>query len=225
MKGQGLPGPTIIEVFASPALLAAGLVVALVYLAWVTGPTSALRSGLKTLPLVLFTIAAWRTGAPAPLILALALSAAGDLALSRPGERAFLAGLVAFALAHIAYVALFWGLSQAPPWAAFSRAPVAALAMLGLAGSTELWLAPHTGALRWPVRAYVAVIAVMGLAALGLGDPAILIGAGLFVASDVILALVIFRMRPGTARTHLASRLLWGLYIGGQFLILAGAIS
>ena len=206
-----------------PALLAAGLVAALVYLVWVGRGASAGRSVLKTVPLAAFALWAWLADAPGLLVVALVLSALGDLALSRPGERAFLAGLVAFAFAHVAYVVLFSMQAGAWPWHAFARAPGLAVVLVGLAGSTEWWLGPHTGRLKWPVRAYVAVIAVMGLAALGLGDPVIWSGAAFFIASDVLLALVVFRMRPGTAMAGSTSRLLWLLYIAGQFLILVGA--
>lgn len=213
----------MIDAFLIPTVLALGLVAALVYLGWVDRPPSALRSGLKTAPLVVFSFIAWRIGAPGLLPVALVFSAMGDLALSRPGERAFLAGLVAFAFAHVAYVVLFSVLAGAWPWHAFARAPVVVASLVALAGSTEWWLAPHAGRLKWPVRGYVAVIAVMGIAALGLGDPVILLGAAFFIASDVLLALVVFRMRPGTAMAGNASRLLWLLYITGQFLILVGA--
>ncbi|HHL22192.1 MAG TPA: lysoplasmalogenase, partial [Aliiroseovarius sp.] len=106
-----------------PALLAAGLVAALVYLVWVGRGASAGRSVLKTVPLAAFALWAWLADAPGLLVVALVLSALGDLALSRPGERAFLAGLVAFAFAHVAYVVLFSMLAGAWPWYAFARAP------------------------------------------------------------------------------------------------------
>lgn len=148
-------------------------------------------------------------GAPV-LALGLALSALGDFALSRDTERAFLSGLISFAAAHIAYIALFWS----------GGVPGGAVVLVALALSTELWLTPHTGALRWPVRAYVAIICTMG--AVALGQPAAWPGAVLFIASDLVLAVQLFRMRPGTARHRLAGRVLWGLYIAAQALIFAG---
>ena len=44
-----------------------------------------------------------------PMALGLALGALGDFALSRRGQAAFLAGMAAFALGHLAYAAAFWG--------------------------------------------------------------------------------------------------------------------
>ena len=63
---------------------------------------------------------------------------------------------------------------------------------------------------------YVALIAAMGLAAWGTGDPAIRAGASAFLASDLLLALQLFRGLP-----HL-SRPLWALYWLGQALLAAG---
>ncbi|MGC9370237.1 MAG: lysoplasmalogenase family protein [Paracoccaceae bacterium] len=178
------------------------------------GP-GALRSAVKTAPVALFAALAWGAGAPGLLAGALALSALGDLALSRAGERAFLAGLGAFALGHLCYLGLFAGaVGGVPLWPA--------LALVGLAGSTELWLAPHTGALRQPVRIYVILICAMGIAAAGLPGAARLatLGAALFLASDVILALQLFRMAPDTTAARAAGWALWALYICGQALIL-----
>ncbi len=202
-------------------IVALGLLVALVYYPFANRAPSTRRSVLKTLPLLLFAAAMYAAQAPPLLTAALFLSALGDLALSRDGRAAFLYGLSAFALAHLTYVVLFLGLSHEPLWASLATAPLAALAMLLLAVSTELWLAPHVGALRWPVRAYVGLITAMGLAALTVGAPLLILGAALFILSDFILALRMFRMTPDTKRAARAGWAVWSFYIAGQFLILA----
>jgi sterol desaturase/sphingolipid hydroxylase (fatty acid hydroxylase superfamily)/uncharacterized membrane protein YhhN len=153
-------------------------------------------------PLVLGLAAAWawrrwRAAAAAAedarahalLVAALLASLAGDVALMVPGG--FLPGLVAFLLAHVAYVALFArGVGVLPRHGA---AP--AVALYGLAMLAVLW--PHLPpGLGGPVAAYVAVISAMGAQAIGralvrrdAASVATAAGALLFVASDTVLAL------------------------------------
>ncbi len=202
-------------------IFAAGIAAALFYFPLTGRRESWHRALFKTVPVACFAIAAIAADAPALLGAALLLSALGDFALARPGRPAFLYGLAAFALAHVLYTLLFLGLSGTALWDAFAVAPVPALAVLLLALSTEIWLAPFAGALRWPVRAYVVLIGVMMLAALDLPGPfrPATLGAGAFVLSDMVLALARFRLRdPG----RWAGGLVWGLYVGGQALILWG---
>ena len=220
-----------------------GLAIALVYFAWVNKGQSWLRSALKTLPLLCFAMAAYLGDAPAFLALALFLSALGDFALSRDGRKAFLYGLSAFALAHLVYIIVFLNLANTAVWEAFAIAPVAAVAMLVFAFSTELWLAPHTGKLRWPVRVYIGLITLMGLASLTLPLEArfymaegeviafhlphamVILGAGLFIISDLILSIRMFRLQGDSPRKRIASWGVWLFYIAGQLLILAGIIA
>ncbi len=172
--------------------------------------TSAARSTVKTASVACLALAGLTGGAPAPVVVGLALGAVGDFLLSRQGEGAFLGGMAAFAAGHLAY-ALAFGAGM-PGW------PV--LIALGLlATSTEAWLAPHTGALRWPVRGYVLVICAMATLAAARSEPLLRLGAALFVASDLMLALEIFVIRA-PARPRLLCCALWPAYWGGQALIL-----
>ena len=207
------------------AVAGSGAAIALYYQLWVNAPESAVRSGLKTAPVALFSLAAALAGAPWLLVLGLALGALGDLALSRRGEAAFMAGLGSFALAHLAYAALFVGIEGRLALFDLSAGRWLALAVLAiLAQSTVIWLLPHTGGLKRAVAAYVAIIAAMGLAALHL--PAqhglAILGAGLFVASDLVLSVELFRMEEGGHAARMASHAVWPLYWAGQGLILLG---
>ncbi|WP_149142750.1 lysoplasmalogenase [Gemmobacter caeruleus] len=165
---------------------------------------------VKTLPVALLALAGLWAGAPRAIIAGLALGGSGDFLLARPGEGAFLAGMAAFAAGHLAYAAGF-GLRR-PPLAV-------ALPLVLLALSTEVWLAPHTGALLWPVRAYVLVICLMAAMALTRPEPLLRAGALFFVLSDLLLALALFRADGQTALW--LSQALWPCYWLGQALILA----
>lgn len=123
------------------------------------------------------------------LILAgLALSWCGDMFLVGSSQTAFLAGLVAFLLAHVAYVAAFVRHGYERRWVWVTMVPVTALAI-----GIFVWLEPHTPAdLMNPVRAYIAVISLMVIFAFGTrgrgGSLLIVAGATLFFLSDLSVA-------------------------------------
>lgn len=203
-----------------------GIVTAVIYLPFSENPPNWARSLAKTLPMVALTWAAWLAGGPLLLVLGLAFSALGDFALSRPGMRPFLAGLMAFTAAHLFYFILFTALSGRGPYMAFVDHTLLALFLAWVAISVEIWLVPHAGpVLKWPIRAYAFVIALMALAALTLPLGTIAIGAVYFIASDVILAYRNFRMTPDDPLAGRAGWLLWGLYIAAQAMILVGVIN
>ena len=207
--------------------LALGCAVALIYAAGFCyrGP-SRIKTGVKAVPLVVFAVAAQVNFANPLIVVALALSALGDIFLSRTGQRAFVLGLAAFALAHLAYALVFSGLLDGEAASRLLDVPLLpALALVALALSTEVWLVPHTGALRAAVRVYVVLITLMGLTALSLPPERALAvwGAFAFILSDVLLAVQLFRMGPGSRWQVTVSVLLWLLYVAGQAAILAGA--
>lgn len=194
-------------------------------------------AGIKTASTGLLAVIAFTHPSSAfPLIaLGLASGALGDFALARRGQTAFLLGMAAFAAGHLAYVAAFClraqiiadALPSATLLSGLTIAALIALALLLL--STEVWLAPRTGPLRWPVRGYVVVIGLMGLTALLLpphpenaGAGVLQIGAALFLLSDLLLALRLFVFPTDKAATTL-SLALWPAYWLGQFLIMTGA--
>ncbi|MCB2129992.1 MAG: lysoplasmalogenase [Rhodobacteraceae bacterium] len=177
------------------------------------------KSAIKTGSVAALALAGASLAAPPLIILGLACGAVGDFCLSRDGRRAFLAGMAAFALGHLAYAAAF---AQSA-----TGVPIIAPIVIGLLVlSTEFWLAPHTGVLRWPVRLYGAVIGAMGVAAAALpsGLHWITAGAGLFILSDILLSLQLFVVRNDSARLWLG-RSLWPAYWAGQALILFGSLA
>jgi uncharacterized membrane protein YhhN len=213
---------------AGPALLALALGAACLYLVRYCGAAPSWPGSLtKTLSVAGLALAASVAG-PVWLAVALWLGAAGDLALSRPGERAFLAGVGAFGLSHLAYVALFLGQGADPVRAV--TGPLAPVAM-GLSGLTVLLGAAlwrRAGALRGPVLVYAAVIAAMGIAALGLpvsgsSPPYALaqVAAGLFILSDSLIAAERFLLPSDHRAAGLVSRAIWVTYWLAQALFLA----
>lgn len=160
--------------------------------------------------------------------LGLALGALGDLCLALNGERWFLAGVGAFGLGHLAYAGGFLLRSGALGFDGVSAGGGVALAgLLVMLASTEVWLAPRTGALRWPVRGYVVLIGLMGVAAVLLpaapGQGMLRGGAALFILSDLMLAVQLFVARDADVRRRLALAL-WPAYWAAQALIAWGAV-
>jgi uncharacterized membrane protein YhhN len=122
------------------------------------------------------------------LVLAgLVASLAGDVLLiprERPGV--FRAGVTAFGLAHVAYVAAFLLRFQSG-----SRAALCALgALLALAAIWPRLRAHVPAEMKGAVLGYMGVISAMLVAAAGASpaDPAIFAGAALFYASDLTVA-------------------------------------
>ncbi|MEW9919014.1 lysoplasmalogenase family protein [Marimonas sp. MJW-29] len=178
--------------------------------------------GLALLPLVALAL-----GQDAPLVaLALALCSLGDVTLSRPGQAAFLGGLVAFALGHLGWIAVFafrLGLSTGD-----LATPVAALLLTGLAlliAAMSRLILPRAGALRLPVAVYTAVIAAMSVTAFATGEARVMAGAVLFAFSDALLGLQTFVLIAGTRPERLANALIWPLYWSAIALLTLGALA
>lgn len=153
------------------------------------------------------------------LLAGLVLSWCGDMFLIGMSRTAFLSGLVAFLLAHIAYVTAFIRLGYDRTWTLAAAVPVTVIAIV-----IFTWLQPHIPAeLDMPVRAYVAVISLMVIFAFGTrgagGPVLILVGAVLFFLSDLSVAAL--RLVQTDFPTYI-----WGLpfYYGGQ-LCLALSVS
>jgi uncharacterized membrane protein YhhN len=122
------------------------------------------------------------------LIAALAASLAGDVLLLPPGR--FVAGLVAFLLAHLAYLVAFAQLPGSLPWLVVGL--VLAALLVATVGRALVAAAQRLG-LAIPVAVYLAAICAMAVAATRTGLPAAIVGAWLFVASDALLGWGRFR--------------------------------
>jgi alkenylglycerophosphocholine/alkenylglycerophosphoethanolamine hydrolase len=158
------------------------------------------------------------------VLVALALSLCGDVFLmfgdgARASDRAFIAGLVSFLLAHLAFV---WAFAQGlrapelPGWLA-----IVVFYAVGLL----LVLLPRAGALKLPVLAYCLVLAAMVFAAAArhasFGDTSsllALLGALLFLVSDSLLG-----VRRFVGRFRGAQALILSTYWGAIGLIAASA--
>ena len=148
------------------------------------------------------------------ILLGLALSWFGDIFLIWRTRGPFLAGLVAFLLAHVAYCAafVFHGLSL---WWSLGML----VALVPVAVIIARWVLPKADpGMRAPVLAYMVVISTMVFLAAGVvgaqGPVIIVAGAVLFYISDVFVAREAF-VAPGFANTLLGLP----LYYGGQVLL------
>ena len=114
-------------------------------------------------------------GAPSAVkawfVVALVLSLVGDVALLLP-EGWFMAGLVAFLLAHLAYVAGMVQLDLHPPWGAIIVLVAVAVVGRRILGAVRSEYPP----LFVPVAIYLVVISAMAI--IGLGDRAALADRG-----------------------------------------------
>tara|TARA_X000001316_G_scaffold12178_1_gene6066 strand:- start:5010 stop:5663 length:654 start_codon:yes stop_codon:yes gene_type:complete len=210
----------------STGVLLASIALGVLYgVAFCWRPHSLLKLIVKTGSTALLALWAYLLGGPVLLVAGLALSALGDFFLEADeNDKFLLPGMAAFFAAHVAYIALFWALPQA------DRTLLILAAQIGLIACGVVfirWLAPWvTKDMRFPVIGYGAIILMMGAAALRL-DPTylpVLLGALMFIASDVILSFQLF-VRPADApKRALPSIALWFLYYGGQALIAWGVL-
>ncbi len=181
---------------------------------------------LATLLVIAVAELSWQTPAAesrytAWVLVGLALSLVGDVALMFPQPKAFLIGLVGFLLAHVAYTIVF---TLYNPWQPADW--VTAFLLLLAAGALYRYLEPNLGKMKRPVILYIVVICVMVNRAVStlFGDaltPAqgwlIALGAFLFWLSDLMLGINKF------GRPFRWNRLSLALYYGGQLLIASSA--
>ena len=120
-------------------------------------------------------------------VVALLLSLLGDVFLMLPHDL-FIAGLVSFLAAHLAYIVGLWLDGQTALAFALGLAVAAiAIAVVGrrilraVRGGDQPEMAP-------PVAAYMGVISLMLASAIGTREPLAIVGAGLFYASDAQIA-------------------------------------
>jgi uncharacterized membrane protein YhhN len=142
----------------------------------------------------------------------------GDVFLALSGLKWFRAGLAAFLLGHLLYVAAFTRLAPGADWLSLGS-----LVFLAASAGVYGWLGPNLGEMRVPVSAYILVITVMVCGALAVyrqpvlarpGKGMIFLGAVLFYLSDLFVA------RDQFIKKEFLNRLIGlPLYYGGQFLL------
>ena len=149
------------------------------------------------------------------IVAGLLCSLAGDVFLMLPGDR-FIPGLISFLIAHLFYIAAFTfdGALGRPSL-------LTAVALLLYGGVMLRLLFPHLGKMKVPVVVYMLVILSMVWQATNrwietnsTGSLLGFAGAGLFAASDSILALNRFRHAFKSAQF-----LILTTYFTAQFLI------
>jgi alkenylglycerophosphocholine hydrolase len=187
-----------------PALAALALVTAAAFLAGIAVDSAPLRLAAKPIPvlcLAVWTAAAGRGPSARPLCLGLILSALGD-GLLEASPSLFLAGLLAFLGAHVAYAAGFVLETRRP--SLLRAVPFVLWAALGYFA-----MRPGLASLQGPVVLYQAAICVMmwrAAALVGHDGPArlhewlALAGAVLFGMSDTLIGLDRFRAALPEAR-------------------------
>jgi uncharacterized membrane protein YhhN len=161
----------------------------------------------------------------------LLFSLAGDvLLIDQTHPRAFIAGLAAFLVAHLVYIAGFTYLQSSRHLGVNTTGEIASgLALAVAAIAIYRYLSPGLGSMRVPVIAYMAIISIMVHRAIALAlvetspvaYPALVVaGALLFYVSDAILAVNKFRFDGKLSRASL-----WNLsaYYAGQMLIALSA--
>lgn len=188
----------------------AALICALIYLLWSPGSQGWLRSVVKTSAVLGLAGAAVWAGGAGWLILALGLCALGDFCLSRPGERAFMAGVAAFAAGHLAYVVLFLRHPLSDPSRLLEGWGLLVLAGLALVGLVAMRVfVPRAQGLGPAVLAYIPVILSMGVAAATLPPALALPAALVFMLSDMMLATGRFVL---SAQSRLLDYAIWSTY-------------
>jgi uncharacterized membrane protein YhhN len=181
---------------------------------------------VKTAAIAALALTGGLVSAPVLLIAGLTFCAFGDFWLSRDGERAFLIGLISFAIGHVFYVLLFFSAAGETPLFMLEMPwiiAVAALIATGAFMARILW--PATGALRIPVMGYIAIIITMGIAAISTTQNGLniaMFGAGLFILSDMILSTELFLLDANHRLRRVTPYLVWAFYWFGQVGIFIG---
>jgi uncharacterized membrane protein YhhN len=118
-------------------------------------------------------------------VAALVCSLAGDVLLMLPSD-VFVAGLAAFLVGHLFYVAGFW--AHGPGAVGFGVALAVVVVVVAPVGYRILRALRGRRQLAVPVALYMVVISVMLASALATGNVLAGLGAALFVSSDAMIA-------------------------------------
>lgn len=199
------------------ALLVISLVFGLAYLADASGfkapyPWSAVikTTGIACLALYAFSCRHTLLG------LALSFGAAGDAFLAMQPVQTEM-GIIAFGIGHLIFIVLFAqilinkGSRGLPGY-------IVAFVLAASGAGMVIWLQPYFGDVQVPASIYNAIIIIMAmLAVIGRGPGLAILGAVLFVASDVVLAM---RMFAGVLEW--SGPMSWTLYYSAQACLALG---
>lgn len=203
-------------------LLGAFAVAALADWASVARRRPDLESVAKPAVLVVLVLLAWLLRADSvdygtQLLVGLVLCLVGDVVLLGRSDRAFLGGLIAFLLAHVAYIAAFRRVpGEAPIWWGVVAIAVVVVAVIV---TQILPIVRVSGRDGIPLLVYALVVGGMAALAWATGLVVVGIGATLFLASDALIAFDRF-VRPvawGQLVVHITYHL-------GQLLIVLGML-
>lgn len=148
---------------------------------------------------------------PVAFVAGQAFSAAGDTAMARKTENSTLAGIALFAGTHLSYL---YGYLRAGALRGVLARPAPAIGHVGSYVIIARMLWPRLGArMRWPATAYGALLVTTAAAAWAT-DPRCGLGATLFAASDLIIAL-----RLAGLRFPAQTFLIYSTYVIGQYLV------
>lgn len=203
-------------------LLGAFAVAALADWASVARRRPDLESVAKPAVLVVLVLLAWLLRADSvdygtQLLVGLVLCLVGDVVLLGRSDRAFLGGLIAFLLAHVAYIAAFRRIpGEAPIWWGVVAIAVVVVAVIV---TQILPIVRVSGRDGIPLLVYALVVGGMAALAWATGLVVVGIGATLFLASDALIAFDRF-VRPvawGQLVVHITYHL-------GQLFIVLGML-
>jgi len=135
----------------------------------------------------LIVAALFSDGAPSAVktafVVALIFSLVGDVALLLPEDQWFIAGLVAFLVAHLAYITGMLQLDLEAPWGGV----IVLVAIAAIGPRLLRSIRRKYPELLVPVIAYLVVISTMAITAWATGQPWLIVAAMLAFASDAVL--------------------------------------
>jgi len=171
-------------------LITGFIVFSTAFLAFMNSEPHTLSWLVKTLPIACLALFAFLNMPGKRLLGAgLVFSGIGDILLELPVEGLFEAGMGAFILAHLCYIALFL---RKPRLTLMRALVMGAMVLFTLGFAARLY--PALGPMKVPIFVYLGVILAMGVSAcLGRCTNGIIItGAVLFIISDALIAYPMF---------------------------------
>lgn len=185
-------------------------------------PPSLVRAVVKTLFMAPLALAFMLAQAPLLLIVGIVASAFGDWFLALDKKWTLPAGIGAFLLAQLAYLALFLTYAHAddpltPRYLAMGAIAATVLVFL-------LWLWPKLGPLAFGVVPYSLAIGAMAIASFNLpwANAPVMAGAVSFVISDGVLSAELFKLAPEAKARRITGPVVWWTYVAAQLLITLG---